>query len=164
MEYPVLEALHQAHLLLQLGKSFVSGHNQERLRQNRGHQHQLLQRQRADGCMASAHTFLRLEYQDGRKKKPQRKITTGLEGLICISLTLSGRRIVQWNWRPWHWTSAWPHLFRLVRGGFKMLQGHLRQIVTRIPVGPFMKGTANLMRMLHSICPEHRGLITINWF
>ena len=70
MEYPVLEALHQAHLLLQLGKSFVSGHNQERLRQNRGHQHQLLQRQRTDGGLASVHTFLRLEYQDGRKKAP----------------------------------------------------------------------------------------------
>ena len=70
MEYPILEALHQAHLLLQLGKSFVSGHNQEQLRQGRRHVHQLLQRRRADGQLASVDTFLRLEYQDGRRKHP----------------------------------------------------------------------------------------------
>ena len=70
MELPILESLHQAHLLLQLGKSFVSGQNQDRLRQDRGHAQQLLQRRRDDGRMASVDTFLRLEYQDGRKKAP----------------------------------------------------------------------------------------------
>lgn len=51
-----------------MGKSFVSGHNQERLRLNRRHERQLLQRLRVDGQLASVDTFLRLEYQDGRRK------------------------------------------------------------------------------------------------
>ena len=85
MEYPILEALHQAHLLLQLGKSFVSGHNQERLRLNRRHGHQLLQRLRVDGQLASVDIFLRLEFGYGSKNPLDRPAvirTSGRGGYV----------------------------------------------------------------------------------
>lgn len=67
MEYPVFEALHQAHLLIQLGKNFVSGQNDPI--KEIGHRLQLLQRCKEDGSMTSVTTFLRLECQDGTRKE-----------------------------------------------------------------------------------------------
>ncbi|CAJ1329902.1 unnamed protein product [Effrenium voratum] len=68
LQHEVYEALHQAHLLTQIGKNFVVGEGRER----RGHEEelQLLQRQRLDGSEASVVSFLRLEFQDGKRRNP----------------------------------------------------------------------------------------------
>ena len=69
MQLPILEALHQAHLLLQIGKNFVAGHNQGRERHARQFEEQLLQRCREDGSLVPLSSFLRLEYQDGKRRE-----------------------------------------------------------------------------------------------
>ena len=69
MQLPILEALHQAHLLLQIGKNFVAGHNQGRGRHVRQFEDQLLQRCREDGSLVPLSSFLRLEYQDGKRRE-----------------------------------------------------------------------------------------------
>ena len=70
LELDIPETLHQAHLLIQLGKNFVSGQNKAAERAARGHDQQLLQRTKADGSSAHVTTFLRLEFQDGKRKDP----------------------------------------------------------------------------------------------
>ncbi|CAJ1330913.1 unnamed protein product, partial [Effrenium voratum] len=69
LQHEVYEALHQAHLLTQIGKNFVVGGEG---RERRGHEEelQLLQRQRLDGSEASVVSFLRLEFQDGKRRDP----------------------------------------------------------------------------------------------
>ena len=56
-------------MLTQIGKSFVVGGEG---RERRGHEEelQLLQRQRLDGSEASVVSFLRLEFQDGKRRDP----------------------------------------------------------------------------------------------
>lgn len=63
-----MEALHQAHVLLQVGKHVVSGQNQEKKRAAHSFEHQLLQRQKEDGSLVALSTFLRLEFQDGKRR------------------------------------------------------------------------------------------------
>ena len=70
LELDIPETLHQAHLLIQLGKNFVSGQNKAAERAARGHDQQLLQRAKTDGSSAHVTTFLRLEFQDGKRKDP----------------------------------------------------------------------------------------------
>jgi len=69
MHYPLPETLHQAHLLVQIGKNFVAGHNKEKDRAKSGHAQQLLKRKRADGACASVASFVRLEFQDGKRRE-----------------------------------------------------------------------------------------------
>ena len=68
LQHEVYEALHQAHLLIQIGKNFIVGEGRER----QGHEEelQLLQRRRPDGSEASVVSFLRLEFQDGKRRDP----------------------------------------------------------------------------------------------
>lgn len=62
------EALHQAHVLTQVGLNFVSGHNCPKERKDADYVHQLLQRTREDGSNVPLSTFLRLEFQDGKRR------------------------------------------------------------------------------------------------
>ena len=63
-----MEALHQAHVLTQIGLNFVAGQNRLQERSAKGHRHQLIQRKKADGGEVALATFLRLEFQDGKRK------------------------------------------------------------------------------------------------
>lgn len=63
-----MEALHQAHVLMQVGRNFVAGHNQEKERARHGFKHQLLKRQKPDETLVPISTFLRLEFQDGKRR------------------------------------------------------------------------------------------------
>ena len=68
LEAPILEALHQAHLLVQIGLNFVVGQNQPQAREAAGFEQQLLQRRRRDDTVSNLGTFLRLEFQDGGRR------------------------------------------------------------------------------------------------
>lgn len=64
-----MEALHEAHLLVQLGLNFVAGHNCTKLRRQEGFRNQLFKRQKPDGSEASITSFLRIEFQDGKRRQ-----------------------------------------------------------------------------------------------
>ena len=71
LEAPILEALHQTHLLTQIGLNFVFGQNQPSAREAADFKHQVLKRRRKDGSVSHLSTFLRLEFQDGSRRPAQ---------------------------------------------------------------------------------------------
>eukprot|EP00913_Durusdinium_trenchii_P017000 g15985.t1 len=68
LEFPIGEALHQVHLLTQLGMNFLTGKNCAKERAKAGHRHQLLQTTREDGTQVPLMSFFRLEFQDGKRR------------------------------------------------------------------------------------------------
>ena len=63
------ETLHQAHLLVQVEMNFVAGSNKKAERAKKGHAHQLLQLRRSDGGVVELASFIRLEFQTGKRRK-----------------------------------------------------------------------------------------------
>lgn len=69
MRMPVLECLHQAHLLTQTSKHALSGANKKKERAATGYAHQIFDPRIEDGDMQEFSDFVRLEFQDGSKKE-----------------------------------------------------------------------------------------------
>jgi ASC-1-like (ASCH) protein/type II secretory pathway component PulJ len=70
MHLALLETLHQAHVMIQIGKHFVGGSNCQKERAKRRWNQQLFQIVDEEGHQEHMVDFLRLEFQDGTRKAP----------------------------------------------------------------------------------------------
>ncbi len=68
MRCAVFETLNQAHVILQVEKNFVAGANKKEMRRKRDHRDQLLQVDRDDGGEVDLSSFIRVEFQGGKRK------------------------------------------------------------------------------------------------